>query len=438
VDETRDFLSGKSDAVQKRLSDNMAAASDAMEFEIAGAYRDRLRALSHIQSHQGINVSGVPEADVIAIHQDAGHSCIQVFFFRAGQNWGNRAYFPSHGAEAQAEDVLAAFIGQFYDNKPAPRQILLNLALPESALLSDALSVKAERRVAINAPQRGIRRDLIDHATLNARDALARRLAESAGQRMLLEKLAEVFNLDATPQRVEVYDNSHTMGANAIGAMIVAGANGYQKNAYRKFNIKDESLTPGDDYAMMREVLTRRFSRLMKADADELDGEADTDGAAKDNRRIAGVWPDLVLIDGGPGQLSAALAVFADLGINDVAVAGIAKGPERNAGREKIYRPGLPALELPPRDPTLYFLQRLRDEAHRFAIGTHRTRRAGAMTRSALDAIAGVGAKRKRALLNRFGSVREIERAALSDLETTEGISGALAGKIYAHFHDDG
>jgi excinuclease ABC subunit C len=272
----------------------------------------------------------------------------------------------------------------------------------------------------------------VAHATANARDALARRLAESASQRGLLENLAELFNLDAMPQRIEVYDNSHIMGSNAIGAMIVAGPNGFQKNAYRKFNIKSESLTPGDDYAMMQEVLNRRFSRLLQAEADETENQESR--KATENQRIAGTWPDLVLIDGGAGQLGAALEVFADLGI-DVAVASIAKGPDRNAGREKIYRPGLPVLQLPPRDATLYFLQRLRDEAHRFAIGTHRARRQGAMTRSALDNIPGVGAKRKRALLNRFGSVREIERAALSDLEATEGVSHALAQKIYTYFN---
>jgi len=434
VHEARDFLSGRSRTVQKRLSERMAEASEALEFETAARYRDRLRALAHIQSHQGINVAGVDEADVIAIHQGAGHSCIQVFFFRAGQNWGNRAFFPSHGREQPAAEVITAFIGQFYDNKPPPREVLVNATLPDQELLAEALSVKAGRKVRLSWPRRGTRRELLDHAQVNAREALERRLAESASQRRLLEALAELFALDGPPNRIEVYDNSHIMGTNAIGAMVVAGPEGLRKSAYRKFNIKSEALTPGDDYAMMREVLTRRFSRLVKAQA----GDDDEDDAkARENRRIAGEWPDLVLIDGGAGQLSVAREVFADLGIDGVALAAVAKGPERNAGREHVYMAERSPLMLPPRSPVLYFIQRLRDEAHRFAIGTHRARRAKSVGQSALDQIPGIGPRRKRALLNHFGSVRAIEQAALTDLETVDGVSRTVAQKIYDYFHPD-
>ncbi|HZD24893.1 MAG TPA: excinuclease ABC subunit UvrC [Alphaproteobacteria bacterium] len=444
VREARDFLAGRSQAVQKRLSARMQEAAERLDYESAAAYRDRLRALAHIQSHQGINVTGVDEADVVAIHQEAGQSCIQVFFFRSGQNWGNRAFFPSHARDDEPGEVLAAFLGQFYDNKPPPREILVNAAIPDEALLAEALSVKADRRVRLHRPRRGPRHDLVQHAESNARDALARRLAESASQRRLLEGVAELFGLDAAPRRIEIYDNSHTMGRNAIGAMVVAGPEGLQKGAYRKFNIRGEDLTPGDDYAMMREVLTRRFSRLLKARAAEESGddeEADGDAAAaRENRRIAGEWPDLVLIDGGPGQLAVAREVFADLGIGlgDITLAAIAKGPDRNAGRERIYLPDRAPVSLPPRSPVLYFLQRLRDEAHRFAIGTHRARRANAVARSRLDEIEGVGPSRKRALLNHFGSVRAIEQAALNDLQTVEGISRSVARKVYDHFHPDG
>jgi len=446
VDEAREFLSGRSQAVQKRLSARMNEASEALEFETAALYRDRLRALAHIQSHQGINVAHVEEADVIAVHQEGGQSCIQVFFFRAGQNWGNRAFFPSHGRSDDPAAVLTAFIGQFYDNKPPPRDILVNESLGDAALLAEALSVKAGRRVRLLRPGRGAKRDLIDHATTNARDALGRRLAESASQRRLLDEVGELFALDAPPQRIEVYDNSHIMGTNAIGAMVVAGPEGLIKGAYRKFNIKSENLTPGDDYAMMREVLTRRFARLVKASAEavdadsaEGDGEAEIDPAdAAENRRIAGEWPDLVIVDGGAGQLSAARGVFEELGVGNVTLAAIAKGPERNAGREQIHFIDRPVMTLPPRSPVLYFLQRLRDEAHRFAIGTHRARRAKDVSKSALDQIAGVGPRRKRALLNHFGSVRAIEQAALSDLEIVDGISRGVARKVYDFFHPEG
>ncbi len=440
VSEARDFLSGRSREVQTGLSERMEAASANLEFETAAIYRDRLRALAHVQAHQGINVASVAEADVIAIHMEAGVSCIQVFFFRAGQNWGNRAYFPSHGKERTPGEVLAAFMGQFYDDKPPPREILLNEWPENHALIGEALSVKAGRKVRLHHPERGQRRELVNHAQTNAREALARRLAESASQRRLLEAVAELFALDGPPRRIEVYDNSHIMGTDAIGAMIVAGAEGMQKNAYRKFNIKDENITPGDDYGMMREVLHRRFARLLKAQAAAESAGDDESLAARDdeNARVAGEWPDLVLIDGGLGQLTAVREVFADLGVTGVAVAAIAKGPDRNAGLERIFLPDKPAITLAPRSPVLYFLQRLRDEAHRFAIGTHRARRAKRMDRSALDSIAGVGPGRKRALLNHFGSARAVETAGLTDLESVAGISKTVAQKIYDFFHPEG
>jgi excinuclease ABC subunit C len=439
VAEARDFLSGRSREVQTGLSERMEAASANLEFETAAIYRDRLRALAHVQAHQGINVPSVAEADVIAIHMEAGVSCIQVFFFRAGQNWGNRAYFPSHGKERGPAEVLGAFMGQFYDDKPPPREILLNQWPENHELIAEALSVKAERKVRLRHPERGQRRQLVNHAQTNAREALARRLAESASQRRLLEAVAELFALDGAPRRIEVYDNSHIMGTDAVGAMIVAGPEGMQKNAYRKFNIKDENLTPGDDYGMMREVLHRRFARLLKvqAAAESPDGH-DTDENLEADARVAGEWPDLVLIDGGLGQLTAAREVFADLGITGVALAAIAKGPDRNAGLERIFLPDKPEILLPPRSPVLYFLQRLRDEAHRFAIGTHRARRGKRMDRSALDSIPGIGPRRKRALLNHFGSTRSVETAGVADLESVGGISKAVAQKVYDFFHPEG
>ncbi len=436
VTEARDFLSGRSRQVQNTLSERMEAASAELAFETAAIYRDRLRALAHVQAHQGINVAAVGEADVIAIHMEAGQSCIQVFFFRAGQNWGNRAYFPTHGKERSPAEVLSAFMGQFYDDKPPPKEILLNEWPENHELIAEALSIKAERKVRLHRPARGQRRELVSHALTNAREALARRLAESASQRRLLEAVADLFALDGPPQRIEVYDNSHIMGTDAIGAMIVAGPEGLQKNAYRKFNIKNENLTPGDDYGMMREVLHRRFSRLLKAQAAAESGDDDESGG--EDARVAGEWPDLVLIDGGAGQLSAAREVFADLGVAGVALAAIAKGPDRNAGLERIFLPDKPEISLAPRSPVLYFLQRLRDEAHRFAIGTHRARRAKRMDRSALDSIPGVGPGRKRALLNHFGSARAVETAGLSDLEVVDGISRAVAQRIYDFFHPEG
>ena len=435
VAEAQKFLSGRSREVQDTLSRRMEAASADLAFETAAIYRDRLRALAHVQAHQGINVASVGEADVIAIHMDAGQSCIQVFFFRSGQNWGNRAYFPTHGKERTAAEVLSAFIGQFYDDKSPPREILLNLWPENHELIAEALSIKAERKVRLHRPKRGQRQKLVSHAETNAREALSRRLAESASQRRLLEAVADLFVLDGPPQRIEVYDNSHIMGTDPIGAMIVSGPEGVQKNAYRKFNIKDKELTPGDDYGMMREVLHRRFSRLLKAQ-DTAVGKAH-EAAHDDDVRIAGEWPDLVLIDGGLGHLTAAREVFADLGITGVALAAIAKGRDRNAGLERIFLPNRSEISLQPRSPVLYFLQRLRDEAHRFAIGTHRARRAKRLDHSALDSIPGVGPGRKRALLNRFGSTRAVESAGLTDLESVEGISKSVARKIYDFFHPE-
>ncbi|PPR69380.1 MAG: UvrABC system protein C [Alphaproteobacteria bacterium MarineAlpha1_Bin1] len=435
VAEAQKFLSGRSREVQDTLSRRMEAASADLAFETAAIYRDRLRALAHVQAHQGINVASVGEADVIAIHMDAGQSCIQVFFFRSGQNWGNRAYFPAHGKERTAAEVLSAFIGQFYDDKSPPREILLNLWPENHELIAEALSIKAERKVRLHRPKRGQRQKLVSHAETNAREALSRRLAESASQRRLLEAVADLFVLDGPPQRIEVYDNSHIMGTDPIGAMIVSGPEGVQKNAYRKFNIKDKELTPGDDYGMMREVLHRRFSRLLKAQ-DTAVGKAH-EAAHDDDVRIAGEWPDLVLIDGGLGHLTAAREVFADLGITGVALAAIAKGRDRNAGLERIFLPNRSEISLQPRSPVLYFLQRLRDEAHRFAIGTHRARRAKRLDHSALDSIPGVGPGRKRALLNRFGSTRAVETAGLTDLESVKGISKSVAQKIYDFFRPE-
>jgi len=419
VTEARGFLSGRSQEVQSRLAHHMQELSDRHEYERAAVIRDRIRALTQVQGRQDINLDGLGDADVVALHQAGGNSSIQVFFFRGGQNWGNRAYFPAHARHFEAGDVMGAFLGQFYDNKPPPPQILVSHRPTEALLLTEALSARAGRRVEILAPERGDKRKLVEHALLNAREALGRRLAESTAQRRLLEGVAETFGLDAPPQRIEVYDNSHIQGAHAVGAMIVAGPEGLIKNAYRKFTIREPS-APGDDYAMMREVLGRRFARALKENPDR-----------------AG-FPDLVLIDGGQGQLTAASQVLEDLGVNDVPMVGVAKGPDRNAGRERFFRTGKPPLSLDPKDPVLYFLQRLRDEAHRFAIGAHRSKRARAIGASPLDEIAGIGAARKRALLHYFGSARAVATAGLTDLERVDGISKIVAKKIYDHFHAEG
>jgi len=433
VEEARNFLKGRSHQVQQRLAERMQELSQELDFEAAAVLRDRIRALSHVQGHQDIAVESMTDADVIAAHQAGGHTCIQVFFFRGGQNWGNRAYFPSHDKQLPIEEVLASFLGQFYDNKPPPKCILLSQAPADAELLTEALAVRAGARVELLVPQRGEKRKLMEHAVVNAREALARRLAESSTQLKLLEEVAQLFALEGPPDRIEVYDNSHIQGAYPVGAMIVAGPDGFQKNAYRKFTIRGEGrsegdgseaqpIAPGDDYGMMREVLTRRFGRALK----------------EDPTRETGTWPDLVLIDGGEAQLAVAEQVLADLGIADVPLVAIAKGPDRDAGRERFFMPGKPPKGLDPKSPVLYYLQRLRDEAHRFAIGTHRARRAKAIGASPLDEIAGIGARRKKALLLHFGSARSVSRAGLADLEQVEGISKTVAKKIYDHFHADG
>ena len=430
VKQARNFLGGQSREVQESLAADMQAASDNLEFEGAGRIRDRIRALTQIQAHQDINVENLklPEADVIAAWQTAGQTCVQVFFFRGGRNYGNRAYYPRHDKTVDVDEVLTAFVGQFYEDKPPPRVVLLSHNVPEQELLSAALTVRADRKVAVAHPVRGARRKLVQHALDNARDALQRRLAEKASNQELLEKAAELFGLDAAPARIEVYDNSHVGGQHAIGAMIVAGPDGFIKSAYRKFNMKgaadkeSDGYAPGDDYAMMREMLGRRFARAVKEDPE----------------RTAGQWPDLILIDGGQGQLSAAAGALEELGIDDVAIAAIAKGPDRDAGRERFFTADREPFSLPPQDALLYYLQRLRDEAHRFAIGTHRAKRSKAITSNPLDEIPGVGAKRKRALLTHFGSARAVARAGLGDLKEVDGISGSVARTVYDHFHSDG
>ena len=421
VEDAALFLTGKSTRVQEHLAREMAAASAAMEFERAAALRDRIRALTNVQASQGVNPQGVEEADVVALHQEGGQACVEVFFIRANQNWGNRAYFPRTGAGAEPAEILEAFLGQFYVNKTPARQILLSHPIEDADLMEAALGRALGRRVTIAVPQRGEKAALVEHAARNAREALARRMAESASQIALLEGLAAAFGLEAAPERIEVYDNSHIMGAHAVGGMIVAGPDGMVRSQYRKFNIRSTDLTPGDDFAMMREVLTRRFSRLAREDPD----------------RQGGAWPDLVLIDGGAGQVSAAAQALAELGIDDVAILGVAKGVDRDAGKEEFHRPGQPPMALGHKDPVLYFIQRLRDEAHRFAIGAHRTRRAAQTRATPLDEVPGVGAARKRALLAHFGSAKAVARAGLADLRAAPGISSALAETIYGFFHGD-
>jgi excinuclease ABC subunit C len=440
IDQARVFLSGHGDDVQQRLAREMQTAAEILDFEAAALIRDRIRALSLVQGHQEIHVPGVVDADVIAAHQAGGQTCVQVFFFRGGQNWGNRAYFPSHDRQLSVEEVLTSFIGQFYDNRAKPSLILLSHQLVEQELVEEALSLHGGR-VTLAVPQRGDKRRLVGRILATAREALGRRLAESASQRQLLDGVAAAFGLEGPLNRIEVYDNSHIQGTNAVGAMIVAGPDGLVKNAYRKFTISGVSMMPatsiathsssaveaggaiagGDDYAMMREVLQRRFARALKEDPE----------------RDRGMWPDLVLIDGGLGQLNAAQGVFDELGIDDIAIGAIAKGPDRNAGRERFFLPGRAPFSLDPRDSVLYFLQRLRDEAHRFAIGTHRAKRTKALGRSPLDDIAGIGARRKRALLHHFGSARAVARAGLGELERVAGISQTVAKKVYDHFHAD-
>ncbi len=424
VDQAGAFLRGKSRAVISRMSQEMQAASDEMEFERAARLRDRIRALASIAQEQQINPETVEEADVFALHAEGGQACVQVFFFRAGQNWGNRAYFPRVDKSDEDAEVMSAFLGQFYDDKPIPRLVLVNVEPSECELLAEALAIKADRKVEINRPRRGEKCRLVDHALTNAREALGRKMAESSAQSKLLAGVCEAFGLEGSPERIEVYDNSHIMGTNAVGAMIVAGPDGFQKSQYRKFNIRGTDITPGDDFGMMKEVLKRRFSRLVKEEEATLDGKGE-----------AAPRPDLVLIDGGAGQIAAVMEVMADLGVDDIPVVGVAKGPDRDAGLERFYIPGKPYFMLEPKSPVLYYLQRLRDEAHRFAIGTHRTRRAIDMKKNPLDEIEGVGPGRKRALLHAFGSARGVSRASVDDLAKVEGVSGPLAQRIFDFFH---
>ncbi|CTQ60031.1 Excinuclease ABC subunit C [Roseibium album] len=446
VSEAKAFLSGRSQLIKKQLAQQMEAASADLEFERAAIYRDRLSALSHVQAHQGINPQSVQEADVFAIHQEGGQTCVQVFFFRTGQNWGNRAYFPKADKSLDEPEILESFLAQFYDDKPAPKLILLSHDLAEQDLLSEALTERTGRKVDVSVPRRGEKKELVEHALTNAREALGRRLAETSSQARLLKGVAEAFDLTAQPRRIEVYDNSHIMGTNAVGGMIVAGVEGFAKGQYRKFNIKSEDLVPGDDYGMMREVLNRRFSRLLKEHAREekpeaspVDPEGDTAGNEENGADITSdipAWPDLVLIDGGQGQLTAARETLEDLGITDVPLVGIAKGPDRDAGREKFFIPGKQSFMLPERDPVLYFVQRLRDEAHRFAIGSHRARRKKDIVKNPLDEIAGIGPTRKKALLRHFGTAKAVSKAGIDDLAAVPGISEAIARLVYDHFHE--
>ncbi|EAU41603.1 excinuclease ABC subunit C [Fulvimarina pelagi HTCC2506] len=445
VKQAKGFLSGRSGQVKEAMAEQMTSASDDLDFERAALFRDRLAALSHVSSHQGINPQSVEEADVFAIHQEGGLTCVQVFFFRTGQNWGNRAYFPKADPSLEPDAVLGAFIAQFYDDKPAPRLILSQVKLDDEALLAEALAIKAERKVRIEKPARGAKRDLVDHAASNAKEALGRKLAETSSQARLLEGLKETFSLERTPRRIEVFDNSHIMGTNAIGAMIVAGPEGFVKNQYRKFNIKSTEITPGDDFGMMKEVMTRRFSRLIKDHADEMPGakpEPAPDTEIDEPEDLADTpfpaWPDLVLIDGGKGQMSAVRSILEELGIADkVMTIGVAKGVDREAGRERFIQ-GAKDFSLPPRDPVLYFVQRMRDEAHRFAIGTHRAKRKKEMIKNPLDEIAGIGPTRKRALLQHFGTAKAVSRAGLPDLRAVDGISETIAKLVYDHFHENG
>ncbi|OYR08915.1 excinuclease ABC subunit UvrC [Brucella grignonensis] len=435
VAEAKAFLSGKSQTVKDHLAAAMQAASAELDFEHAAVYRDRLSALSHVQSHQGINPQTVEEADVFAIHQEGGMTCIQVFFFRTGQNWGNRAYFPKADSSFGPAEVLGAFLSQFYDDKPCPKLVLLSESVEEQSLIAEALSSRANHRVQVNVPQRGEKKELVDHALTNAREALGRRLAETSSQARLLKGLAETFGLPHTPRRIEVYDNSHIMGTNAVGGMIVAGPEGFVKNQYRKFNIKSTDITPGDDFGMMREVIERRFSRLVKEHG-EPEPLAKTESLEAVNDAFP-AWPDVILIDGGQGQVGAVRQILGELGINHLVTAiGIAKGVDREAGRERFFVEGKQAFTLPPRDPVLYFIQRMRDEAHRFAIGTHRARRKKEMVANPLDEISGIGPTRKRALLHHFGTAKAVSRAAIEDLMQIDGISEAMAKTIHDHFHD--
>ena len=479
VREANDFLSGRSQAVQKEMAAEMDTASSALDFERAAVYRDRLAALSAITSHQGINPRTLEEADVFAVHQAGGYTCVEVFFFRTGQNWGNRAYFPKADRALGAGEVLSAFLAQFYDDKPPPKLVLASHDFEERALLAAALTTKSGRKVEVSVPQRGERKELVQHAMANAREALARKLADTSSQQKLLKALTETFALPRPPRRIEVYDNSHIGGSNAVGAMVVAGPEGFRKNQYRKFNIRSTELTPGDDYGMLREVLQRRFKRLLEENPREASlalpsplvgeggedlrsepgegaltirstpspalaslghplpqGEREREQGESEDDDIDSPWPDLVLIDGGQGQLGAAAETMTAMGVTDVPLVAIAKGPDRDAGRETFFMPGRAPFKLPPRDPLLYFIERLRDEAHRFAIGSHRTRRKKDIREAGLQEIPGIGPTRKRALLRHFGTLKAIERASLPDLAQVPGINAETARKIYEFFHE--
>ena len=416
------YLSGKSTEIQAKLAAQMSDASEALEFEKAAALRDRIKALTQVQTNQGINPRTVDEADIIALHLDKAQACVQVFFIRAGQNWGNRDFYPRVGVDVEEAEVLEAFIGQFYDSKEPPRQLILSHAIENPDLMQEALSGKLGRKVEILVPKRGEKAELIDGAVRNARESLARKMAETATQAKLLKGLTEAFGLEAPPQRVEVYDNSHIQGAHAVGAMIVAGPEGLMKNQYRKFNIKGDDLTPGDDFGMMKEVLTRRFKRLLKEDPE----------------RAQGHWPDLLLIDGGAGQVSVVAQIMRELSVADIPMVGVAKGVDRDHGKEEFHRIGHRPMALQRNDPVLYFIQRLRDEAHRFAIGTHRAKRSKAVGATPLDDVPGVGAARKRALLAHFGSAKAVSRANLADLRVVDGVSERLAETVYNYFHEKG
>lgn len=422
VKDAQRFLSGKSTEIQESLASQMAQASEAMEFERAAALRDRIRAMTQVQTNQGINPRTVNEADVIALHIEGGQACVQVFFIRANQNWGNRDFYPRISADHSHAEVLEAFVGQFYSSKEAPRQLILSHDIENADLVSAALSEAAGRKVELIYPQRGEKFELVSGALRNAKESLALRMSETATQAKLLRGIAEAFDLDDAPKRIEVFDNSHIQGAHAVGAMIVSGPDGFLKNQYRKFNIRGYNLTPGDDFGMMKEVMTRRFTRLIK----------------EDPGRTSESWPDLLLIDGGAGQVSAVAEILETLGVEDVPMVGVAKGVDRDHGKEEFYIPGRSVFALQRNDPVLYFVQRMRDEAHRFAIGTHRAKRAKAISANPLDDIAGIGASRKRALLAHFGSAKAVSRANLADLKAVDGISAAMAEKIYDFFHEKG
>ena len=422
VGDAEKFLQGRTKGIQEALAKQMQDASEAMEFERAAAMRDRIKALTQVQTAQGINPQNTPEADVIALHRDGGQACVQVFFIRANQNWGNHDYYPRISGDEDASEVMEAFVGQFYSDREPPKMLILSHGLDNDDLMADAMAEKAGRKVEIIIPQRGEKAELVQNALRNARESLARKMSETATQARLLKGVAEVFGMEKTPQRIEVYDNSHIQGAHAVGAMIVAGPDGFDKNQYRKFNIKGVDLTPGDDFGMMKEVLSRRFQRLLKEDRD----------------RTQGTWPDLLLIDGGQGQVSAVREIMNALGVGDIPMVGVAKGLDRDAGKEEFHRTGKPVMALRHNDPVLYFIQRMRDEVHRFAIGTHRAKRSKAIGATPLDDVPGVGATRKRALLAHFGSAKAVARANLADLKAVDGVSAKLAQTVYDYFHENG